>query len=420
MYKDLCNFVIPRYMNYWKEIGIKLGLRKETLTATENQRLGKIKECCYDMLDHWLQFDVNASWEKIKEVVQSLSDIELMVPTSDLMVDFKEYLCQRYNNMRVKNIVNTAFICHQSKMATRESVEAVAKAMYHGNIVINGDQCSNQLLMLEPNQDTDYYAKCEKSTNILKLLTDLNSDPDREDPFLLLIEGAQGMGKTTTCKEIAFQWAKHRGLHGQFTFLICLQEINLEQINSLEAFLEEIYRVKQSTTVKNIAKALQSSRGKKVMVIIDGYERLFDQQKYSVDSYIHRIINREIYELQQCDLVVSSCHTESVKLYQCNNCTRIELLGFTEKAKQQYIECALNYDEKYIGELTAYLKEQSALYSLCYYPLCLCNLVHLFEDCKFHGTKLPVDQTEVINIANCQSYSFIIFSKSGKEFFAFN
>ena len=384
-------------MNNWKEIGIKLGLRNEKLTAMENQRLGKVQECCNDMLTYWLQFDLNASWEKIKEVVQSLSDIEPMVPTSDLMVDFKEYLYQRYSNMRVKNIVNTAFIYHQSKMATRESVEAVAKAMYYGNIVINGDQCSNLQLMIEPKQDTDYYAQCEKSTNILKLLTDLDSGPDREDPFLLLIEGAQGMGKTTTCKEIAFQWAKHRGLYGQFTFLICLHEINLGHITTFESFLEEIYHVKQST-VKNVAKDLQSSRGKKAMVIIDGYERLLDQQKYSVDSYIHRIINREIYELQQCDLVVSSCHTASVNLYQCSSCTRIELLGFTEKAKQQYIERTLNNDEKYIGELTAYLKEQSALYSLCYYPLCLCNLVHLFKDCKLHGTKLPKDQTEVINI----------------------
>ena len=376
-------------------MGTKLGLNKARLDSIENDRRNNYEKSCYEMLAYWLHTDVNASWEKIQEVVQSLSDIEPMVPISDLIVNFKKYICQRYCNKLVKNI---AFICHQSKMATRESVEAVAKPMYYGNIVINGDQCSNQQLMLEPKQDTDYYAQCEKSTNILKLLTDLDSDPDREDPFLLLIEGAQGMSKTTTCKEIAFQWAKHRALYGQFTFLICLHEMNLEHINSLETFLEYVCPEKQSITVKSVAKALQSSRGKKVMVIIDGYETLFDQQKHSVDSYIHKIINREIYELQQCDLVVSSCHTASVKLYQCNNCTRIELLGFTEKAKQQYIECALNYDEKYIGELTAYLKEQSALYSLCYYPLCLCNLVHLFEDCKLHGTKLPKDQTEVINI----------------------
>ena len=394
-------------MNCWEKIGIKLGLHNEKLTAIKTERLCKVQECCYDMLAHWVQFDVKASLEKLKEVVQSISDIEPMIATSDLMVNFKEYLCQLYSNMRVKNMVNTAFIYHQSKLATRKSVEAVAKAMYYGNIVINGDQCSNQQLMIEPKQDTDNYAQREKSTNILKLLTDLDSGPDREDPFLLLIEGAQGIGKTTTCKEIAFQWAKYRGLYGQFTFLISLHEINLGRITTFESFLEEIYH---QSTVKNVAKDLQSSRGKKVMVIIDGYETLFDQQKYSVDSYIHRIINREIYELQQCDLVVS-CHTASVKLYQCNNCTRIELLGFTEKAKHQYIEYALNYDEKYIGELMAYLKEQSTLYSLCYYPLCLCNLVHLFEECKFHGTKLPVDQTEVINkIANR-----IVLSLSGSK-----
>ena len=406
-YRDLCNFVIPRYMNNWKEIGIKLGLRKVKLTAIENERLNKAQDCCYEMLDYWLQFDVNASWEKIKEVVQSLSDIDSMVPPSDLMVNFKQYLYkqyEQYNNTRIEN----AFICHQSKMPTRESVEAVAKTMYYGNIVINGDKCSDQQVMLEPNKDNKYYEKCKKSTDILKLLTDLDSDPDREDPFVLFIEGAQGIGKTGICRNIAFQWAKHRGLHGESTLLLCLHDKNLEEINSLVAFLKHEYRDKPPATYETISKNLNNNEGKKVMFIIDGYERCINQQKYPVDSFVQSIVDRRV--LQKCDLVISSCHTAS-SLYQRISC-RIELLGFTETAKEQYINNALDHNEKNINELMDYLKEHRILNSLCYNPLCLSSLIRLFQQFRqLLDIKLPSNQTEIINrIANR-----IVLSFSGSE-----
>ena len=394
-------------MNCWEEIGIKLGLRNEKLTAIKTERHDKVKECCNEMLAHWLQFDLNASWEKIKEVVQSLSNIEPMVATSDLMINFKVYLCQRYSNMRVKSIVHTAFICHQCNMATNESVTAVAKAMYYGNIVIDNYQSSDQ--NLSSGENTDYYAKCMKSTDILKLLTDLDSNPDRENPFLFLIEGAQGMGKTTICKEIAFQWANHRGLNGQFTFLLCLHEINLEHINSLEAFLEYICPEKQPATYQTVSNNLHRNEGKKVMFIIDGYERCSNQQKYSVDSFVQKIIDRKV--LQKCDLVISSSHTASVNLYQRFSC-RIEILGFTENLKQQYIDNALDHNQKNIGELMAYLKEHSFLNSLCYNPLYLSSLVCLFQQSRqFLDIKLPTNQTEIIN----KITNHIVLSLSGSE-----
>ena len=400
----MCNFMVPDHMNYWKEAGINLGIHKAKLDAIEFEKLNKADKCCYEMLAKWLECDVNATMEKLKKVVRSLSDSKTMVLSSDLLVNFKKYLQQRYAHMSINNIANITYICHQRKVVTNESVRAVAKAAYYGNIVIDCDQCNNQQLFSQSNQVTDYYAKCTKSTNILNLLIELDkpdSAPVRDKPFLLLIEGAQGMGKTAICKEIAYQWTKHRGLDGQFTFLICLNEINPAYIRSFRAFLEYLCSENQPGTIKallgNLHSNLHSNRGDKVMVIIDGYENLFAQQKYSVDSFIHKIINREISVLQQCDLVISSCHTASVKLYNCNNCTRIELLGFTEEAKQQYIDNALDHTQENTDELMAYLKEHSSLNSLCYYPLCLKEMVYLFQQSKFSNSKLLTSEAEVID-----------------------
>ena len=156
-YKDLCNFVTRDYANYWKQIGVELGLRKVKLDAIETERFYQ-SERCNEMLGHWLDFDRNASWKKLEEAIQSLPDIEPIAPTSDSVVTFKKYLLKRYDNERINNMVNIAFIHHQCSRVTNESVTAVAKAMYYGNIVIDGNQLKNQY--------NDYYARCVKSTNI--------------------------------------------------------------------------------------------------------------------------------------------------------------------------------------------------------------------------------------------------------------
>ena len=378
----MCNFMIPQYMNDWKLVGIQLGLHAAWLEAIETEKLNKADKCCYEMLAKWLEFDPSATIEKLKKIVHSLSGS--MVSPFHSIVNFKEYLQQKYANMHAKNVVNT--------LVTEESMIAVAKAMYYGKITIKDDKCNNQC--------NDCYARCVKSTNILEMLNDLNSASDRE-PFLLLIEGMQGIGKTTICKEIAFQWAKQQGPDGEFTFLICLDEINLEHSNSLEAVLEYLCPKTKATLFQNVMNYLHSSRGDKVMVIIDGYENLFDHHKNSAGSFIHKIIKREILELQKCDLVISSYHSASVILHKCDNYSRIELLGFTEEAKQQYIKFALDpngNNTTECDELMAYLKKHRYLYSFCYYPLCLKELISLFRECKRHNKELSEHETEIINI----------------------
>ena len=402
LYKEMCNFMIPHYMNDWKLVGTNLAVPKAWLDAIEDQRLNKADKCCHEMLAKWLESDLYATMEKLEVAVQAV--VEPTASPSQSIVDFKKYLHQRYADMHVESRTNIAFIRHQCSIMTNESVGTVAKAMYHGNIYADDDQYNNQQLFSEPSDYTDYYSECIKSTNILKLLTELtrsDSVSAHDKPFLLLIEGAKGTGKTSICKEIAFQCAKQQGLHGQLTFLLCLNELNSKNINSLETFFKCVCGETQPTTFQNLSKVLQSSRGDKVMVIIDGYEKLFDQQNNCINSFIHKIINREEFEFQQSSLVISSCHTASLRLYKRDNCTRIELLGFTEEAKQQYIKCTLNPNGKStteIDKLTAYLGKHRSLNSLCYYPLCLKELVNFFQHLQLLAKPMPVHETEIINI----------------------
>ena len=70
--KDLYRCVTPTYATKWKEIGIELGLRDTKLKEINVDRK-TVKDCCNDMLAHWLCVDMEASWEKLFNAIDSPS-----------------------------------------------------------------------------------------------------------------------------------------------------------------------------------------------------------------------------------------------------------------------------------------------------------------------------------------------------------
>ena len=68
--KELQNLITPYYAHCWKEIGIGLNLPYGTLEIIE-ANYSKVEQRCTNMLARWLQKDVNATWEKLIEVIDS-------------------------------------------------------------------------------------------------------------------------------------------------------------------------------------------------------------------------------------------------------------------------------------------------------------------------------------------------------------
>ena len=58
------------------------------------------------------------------------------------------------------------------------------------------------------------------------------------EPKYILIDGAPGMGKTTLCKEIAYQWANGELLIGtKIVFLLFLRDPAMQKIHDLKDFI---------------------------------------------------------------------------------------------------------------------------------------------------------------------------------------
>ena len=69
--KDLYNKVTPEYAAQWRIIGTLLDVSKGRLDGIERSFPSNAFWCCNKMLEIWLETDINATWRKMVEALDS-------------------------------------------------------------------------------------------------------------------------------------------------------------------------------------------------------------------------------------------------------------------------------------------------------------------------------------------------------------
>ena len=212
----------------------------------------------------------------------------------------------------------------------------------------------------------------------------------------ILIEGAPGIGKTVLAKEIAYRWAENELLTSKkLLFLVFLRECFQKPVMTIEGLIQFVFKSSEMTSC--LTKHLTKTEGKDTVIIFDGFDELSEENKKG--SIIVDIINRRI--LTKCCLVVTSRPTASSILHKSVD-RKVEIVGFTEEDRLDYIQTALGSDDKQVnGEhvnnecviaLQHYLQSNPTINALCYIPLNMTILLCLVED---GIDKLPKTQTEM-------------------------
>ena len=219
-----------------------------------------------------------------------------------------------------------------------------------------------------------------------------------KSPYLLLIEGAPGIGKTVLSKEIAYQWAKNTLLeYKKLVFLLFLRDPNIKQLQSIESLIQ--YLFKSTEIVPSLSQHLFQSKGKDLVVIFDGYDEMSEEDRNN--SLIAKVIGRDV--LPECDLVITSRPSASLYLRNMADC-RVEVLGFTEEDRLGYIQHALEGSDNKIKALQHYLQSNSTINALCYVPLNMTILLCLFEEVNSLPRNISgLDSIEKFGLPNTQT-----------------
>ena len=222
---------------------------------------------------------------------------------------------------------------------------------------------------------------------------------------MLLIEGAPGIGKTVLSKEIAYQWAENKLLKfKELVLLLFLRDPNIKCLSSVKSLIHYLFENFENTDLEmtlDLSKYLIQNKGKGLIIIVDGYDEMSEED--GNNSLIAKLISRTV--LPQCDLVITSRPSASPHLRDMAD-VWVEVLGFTEEGRLDYIQHALEGSDDKINALHSYLKSNSTINALCYIPLNITILLCLFEEIKVmpcntnyihskeeHG--LPNTQTEM-------------------------
>ena len=205
---------------------------------------------------------------------------------------------------------------------------------------------------------------------------------------VIIIDGAPGMGKTTLSKEIAYRWANSQLLDDtKLVFFVYLRDPEIQKIRDLESFIHYFKNYDQAAASfsKQCANILINRSNDDVTIILDGYDEYFDA---SGDSFINRIINRKVFAKSK--LIITSRPTATDRLQHIGD-IRVEVMGFTDDSKKEYIKQELkNYPDK-MEKLFSYLNNHQTINSICYIPMIMTILVCTFREIE----ELPSDQTEL-------------------------
>ena len=302
-----------------------------------------------------------------------------------------------------KNFTPLVLIHHQGQHSMKQAT-AVAQLIQTGDIDKITSLASNRSVPKHhPKLDShEPLQEVLDSSTVTKELAEILATLEQsKNPQFILIEGAPGIGKSILLKELAYRCGNKQILKTfKLVLLVSLRNPTVQQATLIKDLLQ-LFCNREDTRAKQIATAcsdyLVQNGGKGLAFLFDGFDEY--PEKFRENSLIADILKRKV--LPYCALVVSSRPHATVHLRE-RATVRVDILGFTEVERNQFIQQALNEQPQSIKELIQYLENHFTISSLCAVPFNMVVLLFLYKHrASLPNNSLPINSTQLYNYFIC-------------------
>ena len=224
--------------------------------------------------------------------------------------------------------------------------------------------------------------KTDSTVNMLEIF---KPHEECSQPRKVLIEGQPGMGKTTYCNKVAYDWARNCKSGDSFPDVQVLLLLKCRDINSdlWEAIDDQLLPKDIKKEEREKFFSFVRDHQSKVLLVLDGLDEL---PTHKLPVY-KEIIQGRI--LPKCHLVVTARHEAGIEVRECCD-TLLEFEGFTENDAEDFTWRYFKTEEHLAKKLLDKLRSDASLKELTANPLNTALLCLLCED--FQGD-LPKGRT---------------------------
>ncbi|XP_015748270.1 PREDICTED: protein NLRC3-like [Acropora digitifera] len=222
---------------------------------------------------------------------------------------------------------------------------------------------------------------CGKVTNEVTSMTGIfTPHKDCKRPKIVLIEGEPGMGKTTYCQKLAYDWATRQGHNWNESFpkIVVLLLLRCREIESgiWEAIDEQILPAGIEPEVRDMFIQFLRENPSKVLLVLDGLDEA-DPEKLTL---FLKLVQKEI--LPGCFIVLTSRHEAGSNIRPYTD-TLFEIVGFTRTDAECFIKKYFQQsDNQHLAETLIEKLRSENLNELTRNPLNTLLLCVIFEDLK--------------------------------------
>ena len=229
---------------------------------------------------------------------------------------------------------------------------------------------------------------------------DIFKVPDGGEDVMTIVEGSPGIGKTTFCLKLAYDWADGNIPSEcsfpkfEFVFLLKCRDIDGD---IMEAIREQLLPrdVDMEKSVEKLLHFMKDIHNQErlMLIILDGLDELPEKSRHHVDELLERRI------LPFCFVLATTRQERGIEVRKSGVIfdIHLEIKGYTESDSIAYVRRHFEtIDQSPKGErLIEEMEQNTMLHALRSNPLNLLLLCVVYED--YEG-KLPTSQTELYQV----------------------